>query len=327
MEPDLAPVSGGLRRSRLRDKLVYRLLVRCASFRHPTLQAWWSRAWARATPTMSGSVRVRIHGQRALVNAGYAYPAFYRMWRTYNDPLVELVHQTARSQARPVRVVDVGAAVGDTALLLLERCAQDVRHVHCIEPDPEFLQYLSHNVGERPDVLVSGAMLSDNIESVPDLVRTHSGTASAVGRSTRIATTLDELLDEQTSVDVLKTDTDGFDGRVLAGSREVLRRDEPSVIFEWHPLLYQRAGQDLMLPFSVLEEAGYSTMLWFTKEGEFSHLTTRRDERALASLADLCLTGRGPRPDWHYDVVALPKRLEAAKEAVAALHYARESRR
>ncbi len=43
-------------------------------------------------------------------------------------------------------------------------------------------------------------------------------------------------------------------------------------------------------------------------------------------LAELCVSGRAPGPDWHYDVVALPEGSPVDPNEVAALAYARSSR-
>jgi hypothetical protein len=43
-------------------------------------------------------------------------------------------------------------------------------------------------------------------------------------------------------------------------------------------------------------------------------------------VADLCLSGRAPGPDWHYDVVALPEGSPIEPGGMAALTHARSSR-
>ena len=106
-----------------RQRLAYHSLVRAAGRTRTGIRGrLWTGAWLRLTPGMSGTSRVEIHGSRVVVNAGYAYPAFYRRWTRYNDPLVELVQRTHLHSGRPITVVDVGAAVGDTALLVMDRC-------------------------------------------------------------------------------------------------------------------------------------------------------------------------------------------------------------
>jgi FkbM family methyltransferase len=313
-------------RSRLRERLTYRLLIQLARVTHPSpLGQLWTVAWTRWTVRMKGSTEVRIHGAKARVNTGYAYPAFARRWPTYNDPLVELVQQVHLEAGRKVVVVDVGAAVGDTVLLVRERCPRSVESFHCVEADEEFFAYLNNNLGSTGNVRLYHEMLSDSDASVADLVRTHSGTASAQGDGSRQATTLDTLLSDVATLDVLKIDTDGFDGRVLAGATKTLSVHHPAVIFEWHPVLLRATSQDWASPFLTLVEHGYGWFIWFTKEGEFSHIDCEYDPDATRLLADLCLSGDGPRPDWHYDVVALPRNRHKLALEVAKLRHARRT--
>lgn len=309
------------------SRLVYRSLVRTAPLaRWPLAEGVWDRAWAGAGRWLSGSTGIRVHGRRIRVNTGYAYPAFARRWPTYNDPLVELVHQAHVAKGTPVHVVDVGAAVGDTVLLVHDRCPGAVASFHCVEGDPEFFRYLSDNLATLPRATLHYAMLSDQPGHERELVRTHLGTASAQGEASRAATTLDSLLADAGQVDIVKIDTDGFDGKVLAGAGRLLREQQPAVIFEWHPQLCRATGQDPSRPFRVLAEAGYRCFVWFDKYGVFSHVDMPYHAGAVDVLAELCLSGRGPGPDWHYDVVAVPPGSGVQPVALAALAHARAAR-
>jgi FkbM family methyltransferase len=306
--------------------LAYRLLVRAAGYRRSAVVSHlWDRSWPRATARMAGSTTVSMHGVDAQVNAGYAYPAFYRRWTTYNDPLVQLVVSTGRRRGRPVSVVDVGAAVGDTVLLLLDRAPGVVSHFACVEPDDEFYGYLERNLGDREDVSLFRTMLSDSPSEQASLIRTHSGTASAQGQDRSPTSTLDIVVGDL-PVDVLKIDTDGFDGTVLRGASTVLGRHRPTVIFEWHPILVEATGQDWSTAFDTLVEHDYRWFVWFTKEGEFSHFDLAPRREVLAMMAEQARRDLGPRPDWHYDVVALTEADAPLLLELASLRDATASR-
>lgn len=306
------------------QSMAYKGLIATArSARTPWITPLWDRVWSLASSRLTGPVRIRLHGEEVVLNAGYAYPAFSRRWPTYNDPLVEVVHQASVAARRPVSLVDVGAAVGDTVLLVRDRAAGDVDAFHCVEGDPEFFGYLERNLGGRSDTTLHFAMLSDEPGEEAQLVRIHSGTASAQGSRRSPTTTLDLLLEGTGPVDVLKSDTDGFDGKVLAGATGILDEYQPAVIFEWHPLLYEATGQDWHRPFEVLTAHGYRWLVWFTKEGEFSHMDNGYEPTSTDALARVCLSGIGPRPDWHYDVVALPEATAISVSDLAGLGHAR----
>lgn len=305
-------------------QVAYSTLVRLASVRSSHVCAAWEQAWELAWRRLSGPVEINLHGRRAVVNAGYSYPAFLRRWPTYNDPLVELVHQSEAAKGSPVTLIDVGAAVGDTALLVLSRCPGAVEAIHCIEGDAEFFGYLQRNLAGIPEVRLHQALLSDVHGEEANLVRVHKGTASAQGTQQVAATTVDSVL-EATGwpvVDVLKIDTDGFDGKVLAGARRLLRNRKPTVIFEWAPLQCLATGQDWHRAFEVLAGCEYRWLLWFDKYGAFSHVDDGYQLGSVEILAELCISDRAPAPDWHYDVVALPAGSAIEPAKMAALEYA-----
>jgi len=311
-------------RRRIPPTIAYNVLNRSVKVCNTRIgAALWGRAWEASWRRWSGPVPTRIHGRRVTVNAGYPYPMLLRRWPTYNDPLVETVCRAREAAGRAVTLVDVGAAVGDTALLILDRAGDAVEAIHCVEGDEEFFGLLAANVGDLPAVQLHRALVSDVRGAERALQRTHRGTASAVGDGAAASTTLDELLAAAPHVDVLKTDTDGFDGKVIAGAAGLLERHRPAVIFEWHPRLYVATGNDWKRPFDVLASHGYDRFVWFTKFGDFSHVMLRPDAGEISVLASVCLDDAGPTRDWHYDVIALHAGSPVRVEDVAALRDAR----
>jgi FkbM family methyltransferase len=91
------------------------------------------------------------------------------------------VQAAAAALGRPVHVVDVGAAMGDTALKLLSECGDQISSLTCVEGNPAFAKMLRLNVaGHR--AIVHEALLSDSEGDAPALVNNqHAGTASATG--------------------------------------------------------------------------------------------------------------------------------------------------
>jgi FkbM family methyltransferase len=282
--------------------LTHRLFVRTATLQwSPRLGPSWRRAHAAAIRRWGDTeVTTTLHGRSASINFANGYPISIRRFPNYNAPFVELVARTSQALGRPVRVVDVGAAVGDTALLLLDRCGASLLSLDCIEGEDRFFPMLVHNLAGSI-ATPHHVMLSDDAEHVPSLVRSqHQGTASAEGSTEVRATTLDSLLGGAGLADVLKVDTDGFDGKVLGGATQLLRASRPSVLFEWHPGLCRRVGTDDGQAFSVLRAADYTRYIFFTKFGQFSHF----GDEHLDKLRKLCLTSE-TLSDWHFDVAAL----------------------
>lgn len=263
----------------------------------------WHRALAAvAAPDWS---TVHIHGRRVRINSGNPYPAFLRRYPHYNDPLPHAVRTVAGTLGRPISVVDVGAAIGDSVLLIESRCPGLVTQYRCIEGDPDFTRLLNTNLGHFTNVEIINAVVTSVPQSIPALVKHHAGTASAQGFDTVAATTLDHVLDGASKVDLIKVDVDGFDGRALAGARRTILRTQPVILFEWHPILIQRTGGDARDVFDFLDECGYRAFVWFTKYGDFSHFSSK-DVVSIERLSEFC-AGARRHPDWHYDILTAPE--------------------
>ena len=308
---------------------VYNFLLKWQHlYDHPRLGRLWWYMWNMAGERFSTYVSTNIHGKRAIVNFGHTYPLFTRRYIHWNNPLLELVNQVRQYKKRSIGFVDVGAAIGDTALLIDANCPGMVGHYYCVEGEAEFFSLLIENVGSWDTVHPIRALLSDKFEDIPSLTRSHAGTASAQGDLSESAVTLDSLFKENNAtfpIDIIKIDVDGYDGRVLRGARDLLEKYRPAVIFEWDPALCQKTGNSWFDHFVGLNELSYNRFIWFSKYGDFSHFTTGIDEAAISRLAAVCLSNQHD-DNWHYDIIALPSEAPDIEEQLATLPFAKKRR-
>lgn len=318
---------------RIRDdkfaSLVYNFLLKWQHLENqPHLGRIWRYMWETACERFTTEVSTNIHGRRAIVNFGHTYPLFARRYKRWNNPLLELVNQVYHHKQRPLSLIDVGAAIGDTALLIDANCPNMVGNYYCVEGEAQFFDLLVENIGAWDTVHPIRALLSDKTESIPNLTRTHAGTASALGDSLEKAVTLDSLFTDSmpdATIDIIKIDVDGYDGRVLRGSRDLLRKHQPTVIFEWDPYLCQKTGNAWLDHFVGLNELSYRRFVWFSKYGEFSHFTTGLDNASLNRMASVCLSNLHDT-NWHYDIIALPDGAPEIEEELATLQFAKKRR-
>jgi len=280
---------------------------------------YWNRLWKMSCEQFHCPVYTTIHHRSVVVNFGYTYPIYARRYAALNAPLVELAYQTWKTKRRKLTFVDVGAAVGDTVLLLYANLPDAFNNFFCVDGDREFFVYLEQNLNHLPEGRLINTLLSNTEEKIPDLLRIHTGTASAQSDVRRTTTTLSAIITED--IDLLKIDVDGFDGRVLSGAMDILRRSHPSVIFEWHPILCQSTGNNWIQHFEALNDSGYSLFLWFNKFGCFSHFTTGLPLPEINALAEYCLSDIPS--DWHYDVVALHDTSGISPIDLAKLQFAK----
>jgi FkbM family methyltransferase len=235
-----------------------------------------------------------------------------------------LVNQAYAALGRNISFVDVGAATGDTVLLLEQRCAGKVGSYFCFEGDEEFENLLKLNMRQFDKVKIINAMLASTHKSIPVLVKHHGGSASATGDSLRNAKPLDSFAsDFGLGVDVLKIDVDGYDGEVLKGAENILTTYQPWVIFEWHPALIERARTECGTAFRALQDCGYKRFLWFGNTGLFSHFSEAPSSSELEEM-NRYLLHVNSRCDEHFDIVALPDSAPALEPELAAMDFARE---
>jgi FkbM family methyltransferase len=289
------------------SSLIYNTFLRTIDFENNKyLSGLWQKAWDKSCSYFSGPIETVVHGYNVILNYGYSYPIFSRRFSSYNSPLVELIYQAYSTRKLPVKFIDVGAAIGDTVLLIYSNCPDMVENFCCIDGDKEFFEYLQHNLGGFKEGKLVLSMLSESETSAKQLVRTHRGTASAQGAVEVPARPLDSIVEELgwQEVDVLKIDVDGFDGKVLRGAMQTLQKYHPAVIFEWHPILCKETSNDWVQHFSTLEACGYQKFVWFTKYGDFSHFMTGFDRESINNMSEICFRNQH-ECDWHYDVVAL----------------------
>jgi FkbM family methyltransferase len=301
---------------------VYNLLIYTSNFRNPRLVDFWQFAWKKSCEIYKGPVRTTIHGKKVIVNFGYTYPIYSRRFPKLNNPLIELVFQAYKAKHKPIIFADIGAAIGDTALLVNSNCPGMIQKLYCVEGDPEFFMYLESNLSHMKYCKCFMALLSSTQGEERALLRTHSGSASAQGDKHIPAVTLDSVLLQPSMdpIDVLKIDLDGLDGKVMVGSSKLIKQHFPAIIFEWHPGLCKITDNNWTDHFEVPFNYGYNRFVWFTKFGDFSHFMMGYNRTDIDSLAELCIRDCFEK-DWHYDVIALHENSQISIIDLAELNY------
>jgi FkbM family methyltransferase len=278
----------------------------------------------RRYETATQPIPAKVHGYNVLLNPGNNYPFIIQDAPFFNAPLVELVFQAYSAKGGSVRFVDVGAATGDTVLLIKQRCPKMINEFICIEGDDEFHQLLAHNMKQFEDVRIEKVILSREPTKIRALVKHHRGSATSIGDTFVPALPLDDVIGaaRYEPIDILKIDVDGFDGAVLSGAKSILVKDRPAVIFEWHPKLVTAAGNQPAEAFSVLDSCGYKRFLWFNNVGTFNHFSNGTFPDVIKKAADYLLKVNH-RADEHFDVIALPESSGIDEISLAAMDYAR----
>jgi FkbM family methyltransferase len=179
-------------------------------------------------------------------------------------PLSEILETRELAVGRAM--IDIGANVGTTSIprVLLG----DFHWIYAIEPDPLNYICLVRNIlgnGVRGLVLPDRVAIGDVNGEMTMHVR-RSGThhlvtqSNAVDENERIAVpclTLDTWVDRMgvdlADVGFIKSDTQGWDARVLAGAERVLARRHIAWQIEFSPAMLERSGKSIGEMFALLE--------------------------------------------------------------------------
>lgn len=294
-----------------------------------TRLAWMLRRLAiRGLP--DHVVRYRLGGREVLLPFAHDLPVILATHPLYATNLVRLVEVVAAARARPL-VVDIGANVGDTAILIRESVTCPVI---CVEGDPGYLDLLRRNVDGMADVYPAEAFVSFGADSGSALTlerRDGSAHLRPTGGGSGVTTTpLQAVLDhvgQGGTPRILKVDTDGYDARILIDNQDLLNQARPILFFEYDPKLMRKTGDnDRLRLFRALAGIGYVRALVYQNTGELLSVADVNDEEFWSDLSTCLLVG----PPGHYvdlavfhsDDQALAEAFTGSERRFFALHAA-----
>ena len=214
-------------------------------------------------------------------------------------PLAEILE--ARELAVGRAMIDIGANVGTTSIP--RALLGDFNWVYAIEPDPLNYACLVRNIvsnGVRGLVLPDRVAIGDtNGEMTMHLRRsgthhlvTHAEHVSEGERMVVPCLTLDTWVDrigiDLSEVGFIKSDTQGWDARVLAGAQRVLAQRHIAWQIEFSPAMLERSGKSTAEVVALLEH--HFTHFIDPRRREGARVRATKDLRA--SLDQIGLTGR-----------------------------------
>jgi FkbM family methyltransferase len=276
-----------------------------------------SRAW---DPTVS----FELYGHRLELPMSHPLPHYMRFGPQYGTNVGRLAAHLA-TDAGECRVIDIGANIGDTAIVVLARAPG--ASILCIEGDRDYFTLLCRNVAHLPRVTATHRLVVGLPEQAGVAIDTKRGTGHVVrGAETAAATptaTLPALLAEFpdfADAELFKTDTDGFDFTILAGSLDWLADRRPAVFLEYDPIQSARSAPDGPTGPELLDELagiGYGPMVVWDN---FGYLLGRYDANDRAAVADLDTYSR-LRENFYLDIAIFDGGDAAVAEQVRAAEH------
>ena len=155
------------------------------------------------------------------------------------------------------------------------------------------------------DYKLVDCFLSDEYSDDGYEIRYRSGTASLVkdqNQHNKKTFTLDEVVSkEKFEPNILKIDTDGFDFKVLRGSKNTLKEYKPVIFFEWWSEYLVKNEEEPISIFKLLYEMGYKEGLLFDNYGTPILVIETKDTMNLELLEQY--SRNREKQICHYDVL------------------------
>lgn len=216
------------------------------------------------------------YGETIHLPLSHELPRFATTFPYYNANLGRLAAVMTRHLGRPIVAIDIGANIGDTAILLLKNGAGDVI---CIEGSQRYANLLRRNTRHFPQVVSSECLVAFSSTSEKFRISESMGTGVVVQSSDHGSVpmmTLEEILAsnhrDQQSVDLVKIDTDGYDGAIIRYHAGFFASVRPVIYFEYLFSGADAASSTSLLPdeqaLAALAAAGYERLIAYRNTGE-----------------------------------------------------------
>ncbi len=256
-----------------------------------------------------------------VVPAGFAVPLLmplshempsYRAKFPRYDRLPPFIARLIRQRRGSLRMVDVGANIGDTIASTSPKAGD--RYI-ALEPHPVFFQYLLENMAGVESVECIQLACSEEAELLGFDSQTKGTAAPSKDFATPLsvqALPLDVIWQEQwhrARVDFLKIDTDGFDASVIRSALELLATWRPWLYYECDVHLTKGGMAELLDVPCQLLRCGYKDALAFDNFGEFVDRLQLDDTLKWEKLMS-CQSANGPV--FYHDILIIPPKEDAS---------------
>ena len=213
-------------------------------------------------------------GKKALfMNASHSSPIFRVEYPYYDTALIRICN-FVKGKFGYLTMIDVGANIGDTVSLITDEVNGKFL---CIEAEESYFQLLLMNTKNIPNITCSKSLMSDNCDTINSELVTKSGTAhisesvSFENKNLERTITVDKLLEkypEFLAANLVKVDKDGYDYKVIRGSKGLFERTRPILFFELAPKYLINIGKED--PISIFKDLliwGYTSVLVYDNFG------------------------------------------------------------
>ena len=202
-------------------------------------------------------------GELAYKKTFKLYQLIYFFWKGRIDK--EKINFLKEYIKPGMTVVDIGANIGFYSKLFLKMVGEKGK-VYSFEPDQLNFKHLVSNVGKYKNAVTNNVAVSDKtgkIKLYKYPLNVEFKTYDMMGESidfTEIeGVSLDDYFKNGEPIDVIKTDTEGYDYFVINGMKEIIKRSKKLVLItEFWPFMLDKSGIHPGKFIEQLKEMGFT---------------------------------------------------------------------
>ncbi|MCM1153911.1 MAG: FkbM family methyltransferase [Roseburia sp.] len=244
-------------------------------------------------------VKVEQNNQEIEMQLANNIPLFKARYRSYDKPIM-IISKWIYEQKQRLNFVDVGANVGDTVVNIGIKEGNYLE----IEGDERYFDCLVRNLENYHYKLVN-CFLTDYLipQQEVNVVYTLGHVLEKVDKDMQ---TLDNILDEMKfDADIIKSDTDGYDLKVIRGGMNYIKTKHPFLFVEWHPKWLIENNQENPLElFKIMSDAGYQKCILFDNYGTIQAVLDTEDVLNFKVFEKYCLNEE--KQVCYYDICFIP---------------------
>jgi FkbM family methyltransferase len=233
-------------------------------------------------------IRHGIHDFALLMPLAHALPEYRFNFPDYGENLGRIARTVCCKYPRAT-IIDIGANIGDSAAIIRHHAGPVA--TLCIEPSEEYYPYLLRNaVAIGPEITCLKAAVDVSSGVIPARLSAASGTARLLpttsSESVQVFSLerIIEMFPQFAEPRLIKVDTDGFDGRILAGASAFIQKVRPVLFWEFDPSLDAASSGPGPAIFTMLANAGYAQLTVYTNTGEYLTTVSLQNRNILSDL-------------------------------------------
>ncbi len=214
-------------------------------------------------------VTISIGSQTIKIPLSHDLRDIMLLYPEYNFNLARIV-KYVNEQMPDVRVIDIGANIGDTVAFI--KNYSDVP-ILCIDGDEKYMNILAENTAKYKNVFSCKTLVGAETKEVNLKLKSGKGTAYLEEGGEAIPMrSLENILEDFPDFKrskIIKSDTDGFDTIILRSCGNYLKSIKPILFFEFDPHLIKKNNDDAFDFISFLEAHGYHYFIFYVNIGDY----------------------------------------------------------